>query len=652
MRIEVLGWRSKGLRCADLDFDFKGARGAPPAGILIQMPNGTGKTTTLNCIRAAFTGEAANWSQGEVSGYAPRGSGSGGGEFELRLRIDSEQLTIGIQFDFDSNTVRYTTTYGRGKRQGFEPPLAMRRFMTRHFVRLLVFDGELPHELLDASETRAQEAIDAFFQLYLLPDVETAVESAFAAATESASATHERGLTRRRNQVVAAKKKIIELERSLAKSKDALRVCLERRKALAAKIDEEGRAAESVLGEKSALEAKLVFAKSERERACEDLIQVIRRPHRLHRAFKKDLLELRAHLDRLKLPESTSKQFFIELADERSCVCGRDISPEIREHILEKAKSYLGTDTYGALNHMKSQIQKLVQEGTPQPGAEELACSVNDADRECSQIETELARIQRQIVAQSGEEVQQVQRKIDALDEEIAGLEMVIEAIESPPDDDDGDDSHSLKYWKELHKSRERQLSEVTRTVHLRFCKNRIVETLKRAHGHARRDLSREVVKEMNAAIDSLLPGHDITVKGLYQSLVLDGQGGASLGQTLAVGYAFLTTLFGRGGHEFPFVVDAPVTALDGRVRMQVAQIIPRVSAQFVTFILDTEKPNFVPVLEQHYGDDLLYLTAFEDSEKNADLLAILPDAGVTRSRNGVIVAGREYFARATFKEE
>ncbi len=56
MKIEIIGWKTKGLRCPDMDINL--LFGVNQAHVsLIQMPNGTAKTTTLSLIRAAMSGE-------------------------------------------------------------------------------------------------------------------------------------------------------------------------------------------------------------------------------------------------------------------------------------------------------------------------------------------------------------------------------------------------------------------------------------------------------------------------------------------------------------------------------------------------------------------------------------------------------------------
>ncbi|MDJ0557210.1 MAG: hypothetical protein QNJ68_22750 [Microcoleaceae cyanobacterium MO_207.B10] len=69
MKIEIIGWKTKGLRCPD-DMNINLLSGVNPARVyLIQMPNGTAKTTTLNLIRAAMNGEANKWDAEKVISF-------------------------------------------------------------------------------------------------------------------------------------------------------------------------------------------------------------------------------------------------------------------------------------------------------------------------------------------------------------------------------------------------------------------------------------------------------------------------------------------------------------------------------------------------------------------------------------------------------
>ena len=79
----------------------------------------------------------------------------------------------------------------------------------------------------------------------------------------------------------------------------------------------------------------------------------MRNPHALSSVFAEKMISLKASLDRVKLPESAAKEFFAELADEAECICGREITDEIRSILLERSNRYLGSDDIALLNSMK-----------------------------------------------------------------------------------------------------------------------------------------------------------------------------------------------------------------------------------------------------------------------------------------------------------
>src|SRR5690349_19557196 len=87
MRIDLLGWSSKGLRCPDADIDLRRAGGKLPKVSLIQMPNGTGKTTTLELLKAALSGAAQHWDADYIRDFRRSGETHRHGVFRVDLLI-------------------------------------------------------------------------------------------------------------------------------------------------------------------------------------------------------------------------------------------------------------------------------------------------------------------------------------------------------------------------------------------------------------------------------------------------------------------------------------------------------------------------------------------------------------------------------------
>jgi DNA sulfur modification protein DndD len=93
MRIELAGWSSEGLRCPDIEIKLMTDDKIAPVS-LIQMPNGTGKTTTLTMIRAAMSGEAQGWSAGKIKSLRRPGESHSEGTFTLYRHNISKHLYL------------------------------------------------------------------------------------------------------------------------------------------------------------------------------------------------------------------------------------------------------------------------------------------------------------------------------------------------------------------------------------------------------------------------------------------------------------------------------------------------------------------------------------------------------------------------------
>ena len=100
MELRVQGWRYEnirgGLRDATIDLE-----GGTDRWTLVQMPNGTGKTTTMSLLRAAFSGEALS---PQVVRDLRADDGAARGLFEVRLSVDGRPYRIQLRLDFAEAT--------------------------------------------------------------------------------------------------------------------------------------------------------------------------------------------------------------------------------------------------------------------------------------------------------------------------------------------------------------------------------------------------------------------------------------------------------------------------------------------------------------------------------------------------------------------
>ena len=151
MELKVVGWRYEnirgGIRDAVISLDDQ------PRWTLVQMPNGTGKTTTMTLMRAVLTGTELT---GDQIAALRADDETERGLFELRLLVDDKPHRLELELDFVARQARYWTTrtalQGGGREEGWHLPPLLRKLLTPEFTKLFVFDGEFAKEIRAESQ--------------------------------------------------------------------------------------------------------------------------------------------------------------------------------------------------------------------------------------------------------------------------------------------------------------------------------------------------------------------------------------------------------------------------------------------------------------------------------------------------------------------
>ena len=146
--------------------------------------------------------------------------------------------------------------------------------------------------------------------------------------------------------------------------------------------------------------------------------------------------------------------------------------------------------------------------------------------------------------------------------------------------------------------------------------------------------LKTQIVEKANDKISKIISDDEIVINSIDQHLVLDGRDGASEGQTLAIAYAYIGSLFEYSHIEFPFVVDSPAAAMDLNVRREVADVIPDLFGQLVIFVTSGEVKGFG---ESFYKrDDVQYLTLKGEKYSNVECIEGIDFFSTYQSEEGV----------------
>lgn len=627
---------------------------SPAKVALIQMPNGTGKTTTLRMLTATLTGIANNWRPEEVRNMRRVDDPRDRGRFRVDLIADGKKVTFELILDFDEGQAIYRTTTPStgGVIQKWEPPPELRRFLTTEFIKLFVFDGEFADRLLSQEGNEAERAIDALCQLYLLDEVSDSAQKDWENAVRGAGASTVAGQTMALNKLEKIKK---QLKRAMDAQEDARKKLNFSKHQLATLDDKIDR---HILGQTN-LRDQHEQAVAEREAArtlleskLSDTMRQIRFPNSLDPSFGEALISLKDNLDRLKLPEATSRQFFSELAEEELCVCGRPLDEQTREAIIKRSKLYLGQDEAGSINALKKDIDTYCGTSVDDhPKALESSLREMIGAMNSLQGATQAVQALKQSLIENGDDaLESLQKDRDKHADIVVEMEDLLADIEGEPTgSDDPEATWCLKTLNAAKKDAEAKLSKITNTLELKRQTEVIRNLADRAKEISRSHIRYALRDECNKMLKTVLRNDPLEIESIGRCLSIKNQEGASVGQTLSIGYTFLMSLLSRGNNRFPLVVDSPCGSLGAGRRETIGGLIPKLCDQFITFVIDKERDDFLPALEASCNGSIKYFTAFRNSAETEALRTNLPKHGVTRTDTAILVEDRDYFVN--FKE-
>jgi DNA sulfur modification protein DndD len=664
MKITLLGWKCAGLRCPDLELDFSFSGHTPHHVSLLQMPNGTGKTTTLLLLEASLTGSASQWSPSFVKDLRRPGDDAAHGTFICKLGVDERPLTIEMTLHFEEGKVLYQTTFGSRQENKWDPPAETRMFLNDKFVKLFIFDGEYAHRLLLPGKAEAGNAVDALFQLHLFGEMAERAQEDWKLKSKNATAKTTVGLENKRKMVASlesrkaqisskrkdAARKLEELTALTSELKLKIGTRMDRKTGLRDELRENQRAQEN--------------AKAEVETASRAALDIIRNPHRAVPAFSSALRDLYHQLDVLKLPASTAAQWFDELAapDNDLCVCGRTLGESERAAILERKGDVLGSEVYGVLNAVKADVQgKIITSHFDTTSLEDANKSIGAATKTRKIADTEIRNLELLLVQEGDDQLESLIKTRNDYEGKIGSCTKILQWIDAPanhegaktkPTLNEIDQLMSLAEIEKHLKQEEIELAKATETLSLRKSTEILKAILEDTHRIANKHLRESVRTECNEHLETILQNDPLRIGSIERHLSLEGQAGASMGQTLAVGYTFLATLLNRGQHSFPLIVDSPAGPLDGKVRTRVGGLIPALCDQFIAFTISTEREWFVSAIDEAAESKVQYLTVFRKTQGTAHLMDGLKSTAHVETENGVLVEGIEFFNNFDMEEE
>jgi DNA sulfur modification protein DndD len=645
--IKILEWEAKGFRCPDHKINLRTSEDSVYSVSLIQMPNGTGKTTTLNLIQAALSGGAKSWLREEVLEFKKRGSKLDSAEFKMTLLLNNKLMTIIMYFDFENAKVSYKTTYGSGQKDEFKPPRGFDKFLNENFVKFYVFDGELAEKLLDKNHANAESVIKNLYQINMVDTLKSAIDKHWERQTEELKSTEEKGLSRSKNRLKDKKEQLEKYEndqRILLKEKKGIEKNLEEKEN---KFKQEIDKSDKYRKQFDGYQVELSQLLQQKNKYLSSVLESMTNPYSLSVSIVDELHHFKNSLDRVKLPETAAKEFFQELAEETECVCGREIDNSIRDEILKRASYYLGSDDVSLLNSIKTTIEDNIGESREESRDEldDLLYKLNNVLTSITDVELDIETLKNDF-EEDNPDIENIKDEISELKEQLANvnndLEKYIDTLH---------EKFNIEKLKKEIDELEEEVARRTNTVELNNKRKKLKEILTDAHKKAKIKISSEITDETNSKIVQLMPDNHIRIEKIEKHIVLQNQSGGSVGEQLSVAYAFLSTLFQRADeHSLPFVMDSPVGPVDLKIRPEIGNLIPKLADQFLAFTISSERAGFLSSLKKSTNGEIQYLTLFRNS------IASYNDNGlydsIVKTDDGILIEDENFFNNFQIEDE
>ena len=627
MRIEVLGWHYEsmrgGIRNIAIDLDDR------PRWTFIQMPNGTGKTTTMTLLRAVMTG--AELTPEEIENLRADDDAQSGA-FELRLEIDAQLYRIRLELDFVAKTARYWTTrpaqHSGGTDEGWHLPRRLKRLMTPEFARLFIFDGELAKEIRSQGKDRTTKAIRALHRLEQLDrlkaDIRELVVEQQERAAKLTTAKEQKGVTRLENAHAKAEQQFIDLSTELKTSKRRRSAIAEKLQTIEEQISKRESLDDSFSERRANLKDRLETAKNEVAQLTRSAHASFRSPPKIGRLPLERLRGLGKRLTTLKLPKTISTEFFKELSEAEHCVCDTPIGEKEKAAILAGAKRYLAEDQITVINRMKQAVRESDAEGDE---FLQEARTLKSSLRELRAVEQDLEDLNREEIEAGDDVLKKLLLEQADLKDELEDLDKAIESLGTTDMTTQLlrglDETNNVQLARRYRDECKKKLAAATDTLQFSNAADYVDAIVDRIGELALDKLRESVRAATNEKLERLAKGEALQVSRIGSALEISSsnnrrKGGVSEGQSLAVAYAFISSLLSTAPLRLPFIVDSPAVSLDWKVRKEVGELVPDLFEQMIMFVISTERSGFADSFDQREG--VRYITVWRDEDSQAHM--------------------------------
>jgi len=609
MDLKITGIRYENIReFKEVELEFtNGSPGNPHHISLVQMPNGTGKTTTMNLIRILLLGQKMD--QEQVRSFQPSDFDAIEGAFELDFVSSGDPFTLRLELDYEVGDHSYRhikpQEVGGGEMAGHFLPNELNNIITEDFVDLFVFNGELTEDFIETGSDEAENALKIVNFLNRLENQKNQIEQVVQDRQEDASVTTEQGYHNIQTRLETTEEKLDDLQDKRDRLEDEKEEHQEeideledRRQGILAENEEQ-------LEKDKRLEGDIQNLKNELQNKTQELLETMRKPSRLDENLNDDMEKLLQNMNIMKLPKSTSQEFFTELSESSTCICGRDIHEEHEHEILDNADKYLSEQDIGVLNSLKDNLRNIPDYESLEDTFDELESKHDDL----KQAEEKRARLDLDD-PNLNEKLDNIIEKIEEEERERDDKKGELRRLTSNDKNEQQelglDWKNNIPLCKRKREQREEELRQASGTVNFGKKADILEDIFDDFIDKCLKSLKDKQIKETNEKLERILGLSKVQVEDIDHSIKIEGRDDISEGQSLSIAYAYLSTLFEDSALDVPFVIDSPAVSIDYEKRAEVAPIISDLFDQLVIFVISPERRSFVDELE---SSDIQYCT-------------------------------------------
>jgi DNA sulfur modification protein DndD len=652
MKLNLLGWKCEGLRCPDfnIQLDYNESSSAT----FLQMPNGTGKTTTLRLLKRSlykhdFKSTEIEQFQAKNNEYKKEGL------FQAKFSVEGKIFYTTIKFDFEKKTYNYLSslTDEGGQLSDFKLPEEIENIVDKELIDLLFVDLEKDvNPMFRSHQTGAQEAIRKFCKINLLKNIindfeeyknKKRKENIKSGNIQTEINTEETRINKILNKIIEVEKKVEEYKNYLNETENEY---IEGKRRLDEILENDTQHKNKI----KEYENRKDNIKSKYDEILIKNFESIKTVGTYENALKTEVIKFVNDLDEMGLPEEEVRIFFDKILKKENCICGELLTTEKIKIIQKEMNSFISIKEAGIITAIKAIVNENINKKEP--------VDLNLNSKKIQEYKQELDALNENIKLIRDRALKDdfdLSKKIESLGENRAiKKEFLDKTINQEwKAKHNEENTESLISLKEQKKIVEKKLAELSGTRDIEEKVLKLTEIIEEAMKAAENQISKEITIECNKKINIMLTKNPIFINSIEKNIVLDGQLEGSTGQEARIGIIFLLTILERSTIQFPLIVDTPVKGMDNAAKRRTAHFISELKSQFLCFVIDSDKPNFTDEFYNLNKQNSNFITAFRRSDE-FDKIANLEDSNQVKnlSYNGQVIHGYNFFTKFTEKED